>query len=49
VTPHIAFYTKETIEGILQTTGANIQAFQNGQARNVVNNPQIVMPERKAV
>jgi len=37
VTPHIAFYTKETVEGILRTTGNNIQAFQEGRQLNVVN------------
>ena len=39
VTPHIAFYTKETVAGILRTTGDNIQSFQSGHQLNVVNKP----------
>lgn len=46
VTPHIAFYTRETIEGILRTTGDNIEAYQSGHHLNVVNKP--TAPERKA-
>ncbi len=49
VTPHIAFYTKETIEGILRTTGSNIQSFQSGHHLNVVNKPAAPMQERKVV
>ena len=46
VTPHIAFYTKETIEGILRTTGDNIESFQSGHYLNIVNKPE---GEKRAV
>jgi len=49
VTPHVAFYTKETIEGILRSTGDNIQSFQSGHHLNVVNKPLAPVSERKAV
>jgi D-lactate dehydrogenase len=49
VTPHIAFYTKETVEGILRVTGDNIQSFQSGHHLNVVNKPLAVVYERKAI
>ncbi len=49
VTPHIAFYTKETIEGILRTTGDNIESFQSGRHLNVVNKPLSPAYDRKAV
>jgi D-lactate dehydrogenase len=49
VTPHIAFYTRETIEGILRATGDNIQSFQSGHHLNVVNKPVMPVSERKAV
>jgi D-lactate dehydrogenase len=37
ITPHIAFFSKEARERILDTTIANIQAFYEGHPRNVVN------------
>jgi D-lactate dehydrogenase len=49
VTPHIAFYTKETIEGILRTTGDNIKSFQSGHHLNMVSKPLTSVSERKAV
>ncbi|MBI3440877.1 MAG: hydroxyacid dehydrogenase [Proteobacteria bacterium] len=36
VTPHSAFYTHETVESILRTTGENIEAYMAGQPQNVV-------------
>ena len=36
-TPHIAFYSKEAIQRILDTTVSNIKAFIDGNAANVVN------------
>jgi len=37
VTPHIAFYTKETVENILRVTHGNIRSFQLGQPLNPVH------------
>jgi D-lactate dehydrogenase len=37
VTPHIAFYTKETVKNILHITHDNIQSFQLGQSLNAVH------------
>ncbi len=39
VTPHIAFCTKETVEGILRATGENIRSFRNGHLVNIINTP----------
>lgn len=39
VTPHMAFFSKEARERIVQTTIDNIQAFLEGCPRNVVNTP----------
>ena len=36
ITPHIAFYTKEAVASILQTTVENIKAFVSGNAINLV-------------
>ena len=36
VTPHSAFYTREAIEVIMDTTIGNIESFMNGEPRNVV-------------
>ena len=36
-TPHIAFYTEEAVQKILQTTIENIKSFMNGRAINKVN------------
>ena len=36
ITPHIAFNSYEAFIRILQTTHANIRAFQNGKPENVV-------------
>lgn len=49
ITPHIAFYTKETIEEILRATGANIWSFQAGNPANVVNNPFASYVNKQAV
>jgi D-lactate dehydrogenase len=35
-TPHIAFYSKEALERILETTIENIVAFVSGKPQNVV-------------
>ena len=35
-TPHIAFYSQEALERILQTTVENIQGFLSGQLKNNV-------------
>ncbi len=35
-TPHIAFYSKEALERILETTVENIAAFDSGKPQNVV-------------
>jgi D-lactate dehydrogenase len=35
-TPHIAFYSKEALERILETTAENIAAFASGNHQNVV-------------
>ncbi|MDD3175183.1 MAG: NAD(P)-dependent oxidoreductase [Candidatus Nanoarchaeia archaeon] len=37
LTPHLAFYTKEALERILQTTKDNILAFQKNKLQNLVN------------
>lgn len=37
VTPHMAFYTKEAEESILQTTVQNIKAALSGKPENIVN------------
>lgn len=39
ITPHMAFFSKEARERILDTTIENIHAFQAGHPQNVVNNP----------
>ena len=39
VTPHSAFYTKEAVERILETTSDNIRAFQDGIPLHIVNRP----------
>jgi D-lactate dehydrogenase len=36
ITPHSAFYTREAVERILETTAANIGAFARGKPQNVV-------------
>lgn len=35
-TPHIAFYSKEALERIIETTGENILAYTEGDGKNVV-------------
>jgi D-lactate dehydrogenase len=35
-TPHIAFYSKEALERILETTVENMAAFVSGKPQNVV-------------
>lgn len=39
ITPHMAFYSREAEERILETTVENIQAFFEGRPKNVVNTP----------
>jgi len=39
VTPHMAFYSREALERILETTVENVGAFLAGRAQNVVNKP----------
>lgn len=41
VTPHTAFYTKEAVERILQTTVDNIHGFIDGSRLNIVNAPSL--------
>jgi D-lactate dehydrogenase len=41
ITPHMAFFSKEARERILETTIENIRAFYAGQPRNVVNTPAL--------
>ena len=36
-TPHIAFYTEEAVQKILNTTICNIKSFMKGRAINLVN------------
>jgi len=36
-TPHIAFYSREALQRILETTAQNIAAFASGNPRNVVD------------
>jgi len=36
-TPHIAYYTREAAERILDTSIANIKAFLDGQPQNIVS------------
>lgn len=36
VSPHIAWYSKKTIEGTIATVKANLEAFVRGRPRNVV-------------
>ena len=42
VTPHSAFYTREAVEKILQTTHENILSFLAAKPQNVINEPQPV-------
>lgn len=44
ITPHIAFYSKEALQRIIETTVANITGFLQGQPQNVVNLPRPKMP-----
>ncbi|MGE0793069.1 MAG: NAD(P)-dependent oxidoreductase [Candidatus Woesearchaeota archaeon] len=37
LTPHLAFYTKEALERILETTKDNIEAFKKNKLQNIVN------------
>ena len=37
VTPHMAFFTKEAVERIMQTTVDNIRSFITGKTENIVN------------
>ena len=39
ITPHMAFYSAEAQQRILDTTVANIQSFLAGAPRNVVGSP----------
>lgn len=40
VTPHMAFYSKEALQRIVETTVVNINGFLAGQPQNVVNAPK---------
>ncbi len=40
VTPHSAFYTREAMDKIIETTARNIRAFLDGSPENIVNHPQ---------
>lgn len=40
ISPHMAFFSKEALERILDTTIENILAFEAGKAQNVVNHPR---------
>jgi D-lactate dehydrogenase len=42
VTPHSAFYTKDTVRDILCTTGNNINDFLNGSTIEMVNAPKFI-------
>ncbi|MBI2953135.1 MAG: hydroxyacid dehydrogenase [Chloroflexi bacterium] len=44
VTPHVAFYSREAMHRIVETTVANINAFRDGHPQNVVNAPKPKMP-----
>jgi len=35
-TPHIAFYSEEAVERIMEVSVENLQAFINGQPQNIV-------------
>jgi D-lactate dehydrogenase len=37
ITPHLAFYSKEAVMRILETTVENILAFQRSEQLNVVS------------
>jgi D-lactate dehydrogenase len=37
VTPHNAYYTRDAVRRIIETTLANIEAFARGAARNVLS------------
>ena len=37
VTPHMAFFTKEAVGRIMQTSVDNIKNFISGNAENIVN------------
>lgn len=40
ITPHMAFYSREALHRILETTVSNIRAFLDGKPENVVNAPK---------
>lgn len=40
ISPHMAFFSKEALQRILETTVENILAFEAGKAQNVVNHPR---------
>lgn len=40
ITPHVAFFSKEAKERILETTVTNIDAFRAGHPQNMVNAPK---------
>ena len=47
VTPHIAFYSHEALERIIDTTADNIRGFTSGRPANVVN-PEVLAAAPKA-
>jgi len=46
ITPHIAFYSREALERIVETTATNIREFLAGNPQNVVNPSSISEPRR---
>ena len=40
ITPHVAFYSKEALQRIVEVTVGNILGFIQGQPQNVVNQPR---------
>lgn len=40
ITPHIAFYSREALERIVDTTAANIRQYAAGQPQNLVESPR---------
>lgn len=46
ITPHAAFYSREALQRILDTTIANIRFFVTGQPQNVVSNGSVTSPPK---
>jgi D-lactate dehydrogenase len=43
VTPHMAFYSREALQRILETTVANVQAYEQGAPSNTVELPEAAL------